>query len=144
MNPHGSTMVGLIRPENVEVICRDSEAPFFLDCMGHATLVVLPLVKETITQAGIGVYIQAMALHKCVIISGGFGVRDVLTDQALLVPPGDAAALREAIVRLWENRAEREGYADRGYRYANLLGGEPALYRTILATLPEVRETGVR
>lgn len=137
MNPHGSTMAGLDVPPNVEILRKDSDQRFFLDCMGRARLVVLPLVKGTLTQAGIGVYIQAMALRKCVIVSLGVGVSDVLTDQAVMVRPGDAAELRSAIVRLWNDDSLRNAYAERGYRYATPLGGEDELYRSIMGALLE-------
>jgi glycosyltransferase involved in cell wall biosynthesis len=136
MLPHGSSMRGLTQPPNVEIIRRDSDQAFFLDCMARSNVVVLPLVKDTLTQAGIGVYIQAMALRKCVIVSAGLGVRDVLTDQAVLVAPEDAASLREAIIRVWNDDALRQEYAERGHRYATALGGEDRLYRGILAELP--------
>ena len=133
---HGSSMNGLSTPSNVEIIRRDTDEAFFLDCMARATLVVLPTLKDNLTQAGIGVYLQAMALRKCVVISSGLGVGDVLTDQAVLVPPGDVAELRSAIVRLWTDDSLRAAYADRAYRYAMPLGGEDELYRSILAALP--------
>jgi glycosyltransferase involved in cell wall biosynthesis len=136
MNPHGSTMSGIVAPPNIEIIRRDSDQRFFLECMSRATLVVLPLVKDSQQQAGIGVYIQAMALRKCVIISYGLGVSDVLTDQAVLVPPGDPSELRSAIVRLWSDDALRAAYAERARRYAMPLGGEDELYRSVLAALP--------
>src|SRR6266700_1808559 len=136
MNPHGSTMRGIVAPPNVEIIRRDSDQRFFLDCMSRATLVVLPLVKDSQQQAGIGVYIQAMALRKCVIISYGLGVGDVLTDQAVLVAPGDPSELRSAIVRLWSDGALRAAYAERARLYAMPLGGEDELYRSVLAALP--------
>jgi glycosyltransferase involved in cell wall biosynthesis len=137
MNPHASTMTDLIVPPNVEILRRDSDQRFFLDCMSRARLVVLPLVKGTLTQAGIGVYIQSMALRKCVIVSRGVGVSDVLTDQAFMVTPGDSAELRSAIVRLWSDDTLRAVYAERGYNYATPLGGEDQLYRSILAALPD-------
>jgi glycosyltransferase involved in cell wall biosynthesis len=136
MQPHGSTMQGLTVPANVEIILRDSEQSFFLECMSQSTLVVLPLVKDTLTQAGIGVYIQAMALEKCVIISKGLGVRDVLTDQAEMVEAGNVEALRSAITALWNDSALRRAFAKRGYEYARGLGGEDELYGHILANLP--------
>ena len=77
-----------------------------------------------------------MALRKCVIISSGLGVGDVLTDQAVLVPPGDPSELRSAIVRLWSDDALRAAYAERAHRYAMPLGGEDELYRSVLAALP--------
>src|SRR5438093_9915608 len=136
MKPHGSTMRGLIVPPNVEIIRRDSDQPFFLECMARATLVVIPLMDDSLTQAGISVYIQAMALGKCVVISSGVGVSDVLTDQAVLVRPGDASELRNAIVRLWNDDRLRGQYAERARRYAIPLGGEDELYRSVLASLP--------
>src|SRR2546426_3683686 len=136
MKPHGSTMHGLSVPPNVKIIRRDSDQAFFLDCMARAKLVVIPLIGDSLTQAGIGVYIQAMALGKCVIISSGVGVRDVLTDQAVIVRPGDSSELRNAIVRLWNDDRLRSQYAERARRYALPLGGEDELYRSVLASLP--------
>lgn len=135
MLPHGSTMSGLEPPSNVEIILRDSDQAFFLECMAGATLVVLPLVKGTMVQAGIGVYIQAMALRKCVVISSGIGVSDVLTDQAAIVPPGDPDILRETIVSLWNDESLRRQYAERGYAWARPLGGEDAFYRRLMAEI---------
>lgn len=123
MRPHGSSLEGLAVPRNVEIIRRDSDQQFFIDSMSGATLVVLPLVKDSQTQAGIGVYIQAMALQKCVVISAGLGVSDVLTDEVVIVEPGDAAQLRAEIERLWNDRALRSEYACRAARYAGSLGG---------------------
>jgi glycosyltransferase involved in cell wall biosynthesis len=137
LNRHGSSMTGLDIPGNVEIIRRDADEAFFLDCMARATLVVLPTVKDNLTQAGIGVYLQAMALRKCVIISAGLGVSDVLTDQAVIVRPGDAAELRTAIMSVWSDPSLRAAYAERAYRYATPLGGEDELYRSILAALPQ-------
>jgi hypothetical protein len=79
-----------------------------------------------------------MALHKCVIISSGMGVSDVLTgDQAMIVPAGDVSALRQAIERAWTDDALRQRYADTGYAYAKDLGGEDDLRRRVLNALPE-------
>jgi len=70
-------------------------------------------------------------------VSLGVGVSDVLTDQAVMVRPGDAAELRSAIVRLWNDDSLRNAYAERGYRYATPLGGEDELYRSIMGALLE-------
>jgi glycosyltransferase involved in cell wall biosynthesis len=94
---------------------------------------VLPIVKDSGIQAGIGVYLLSMALRKCVIISEAVGVSDVLLDgQACIVPPGDVRALSDAIHKLWIDDSLREKYAEAGYRYATPLGGEDALRRSIL------------
>lgn len=135
--PNGSTLAGLAVPPNVEILNQDSSAGFFIRSLAGARLVVLPLVRDSTTQAGIGVYLQAMAAGKCVIISDGLGVGDVLTgDQARIVPPGDVAALRSAIEQLWNDNALRERYAQTGRRYAEPLGGEDELRRSVLRALP--------
>jgi glycosyltransferase involved in cell wall biosynthesis len=120
----------------VELLC-DERPEFFVESMAGARLVVLPLLKDAVTQAGIGVYISAMALRKCVIISSGLGVDDVLLDdQAMIVPAGDAAALRDAIRLAWESEEVREKYAGPAYEYAMALGDANNLRRSILEALP--------
>ncbi len=137
MQPHGSSMAGLIVPPNVEVSTNDRSPAFFVETMAAARLVVIPIVRDSTTQAGIGVYLQAMALGKCVIVSHSLGVSDVLTGQeAILVPPGDPPALRQAIERAWNDDALRSGYGSRALRYARPLGGEDTLRRSVLAALP--------
>ena len=74
-----------------------------------ARLVVLPMLRDRIRAAGISTYLNAMLLGKCVIISEGPGVSDVLSpEQAIFVPPEDPAALAGAIARAWEDRELRE------------------------------------
>jgi glycosyltransferase involved in cell wall biosynthesis len=137
--PHGSSLVGLAVPPNVEILNNDSDAGFFVESLAGARLVVLPLVPDSTTQAGIGVYLQAMAAGKCVIISDGLGVGDVLTgEEACIVPPGNVEALRSAIERLWNDDALRERYAQAGRRYAAPLGGEDELRRSVLQALPPI------
>ncbi len=108
--PHGSSLAGLRVPANVEMIYKDTDRKLYVELMANARLVVLPIVKDSAVQAGIGVYIMGMALRKCVIISEGLGVSDVLQPhQACIVPPGDASALRDAI----ENALERRRHGGR-------------------------------
>jgi glycosyltransferase involved in cell wall biosynthesis len=81
--------------------------------MASARLVVLPITPQ-IRGAGISVYVQAMALRKCVIISAGPAAEDVLTSgQAIIVPPSDPAALRQAIERAFTDPAYRSFRAQR-------------------------------
>ena len=136
INPHGSSLAGIACPSNVEIFYNDTDVDFFLKLMAGARLVVLPLLKGAGIQAGIAVYLVAMALHKCVIISEAPGVSDVLLDgQAHIVPPGDASILRDAIQRLWRDDRLRQQYADAGYRYAISLGGDDELRRSILRSI---------
>jgi glycosyltransferase involved in cell wall biosynthesis len=136
IRPHGSTLAGLTPPANVEIFYNDSDSRVFIDLMANARLVVLPIVKESAVQAGIGVYLLGMALRKCVIISEALGVSDVLLDeQAVIVPAGDPGALRAAIESMWSDDLLRARYADAGYRYALPLGGEDQLRRSVLRAI---------
>jgi glycosyltransferase involved in cell wall biosynthesis len=66
-----------------------------------ARLVVIP-VFETIHASGVGSLLEAMAMGKPVIATGSAGLRDYLNheENALVVPCGDQAAMREAVQRL--------------------------------------------
>lgn len=67
----------------------------------RAAVVVIPLAVDDIS-AGQMVLVQAMALGKAIVVTGTPTIRDYATDghDALLVPRGDAPALRAAILRL--------------------------------------------
>jgi glycosyltransferase involved in cell wall biosynthesis len=133
INPHGSTLSGLQPPPNVEIFYNDSDSRVFVHLMANSRLVVLPILKGSEIQAGIGVYLLAMALRKCVIVSEAFGVSDVLRNgQACIIPSGEPQALHDAIDTLWRDDTLREKYAEAGYRYATPLGGEDALRVSIL------------
>lgn len=137
LTPHGSSLHGLTVPSNVEVLHDDSSMEYFVRVLAGARLVVIPLLRGTGTQAGIGVYLQAMAAGKCLIISSGLGVSDVLSEyEAIMVPAGDAAALRAAIRLAWEDADLRERYGRAAARYALPLGGEDELRRSVLRSLP--------
>ena len=134
--PHGSSLAGLRVPANVEIIYKDTDTKLYVELMANARLVVLPIVKETAVQAGIGVYIMGMALRKCVIISEGLGVSDVLQPhQACIIPAGSARALRDAIEALWNDDNRRAAYAEAAYSYAAPLGGEDNLRASILGAI---------
>jgi glycosyltransferase involved in cell wall biosynthesis len=132
---HGSFVDERAAPSNVEVVRLDGRPEAFLSHMAAARLVVLPITPE-ICGAGISVYAQAMALGKCVIISSGPGADDVLTsDQAIIVPPSDPAALRRAIHQAFTDPSYRARFERSGYQWAMNLGGEEQLYENILSHL---------
>lgn len=66
-----------------------------------AALVVMPLFDVTF-QAGVTAILEAMAMERAVICSRTPGQTDVIVEgeTGVYVPPGDAPALRAAIVRL--------------------------------------------
>ena len=74
-----------------------------------ATLHCIPLKNEGYS-AGQTVLLRAMAQGKAVVVSDTAGVRDYVrnNETAVLVPPGDAGALRAALLRLWNDASERE------------------------------------
>jgi glycosyltransferase involved in cell wall biosynthesis len=130
---HGSFVDERHAPPNVEVVRLDGSAEDFIAYMASARLVVLPITPE-ICGAGISVYVQAMALGKCVILSSGPAAEDVLTaGQAIIVPASDPVALRGAIRQAWDDAGYRAPFERAGYEWAMSLGGEDQLYETILA-----------
>jgi glycosyltransferase involved in cell wall biosynthesis len=119
-------------PKNVRLLKDDGSTDALVKVIGDARVVVLPILKESLL-AGVGTYLNAMYMKKCVIISDGAGSSDVLSPkQAMFVPPEDARALAEAIDRAWKNDKLRNELAEEGYRYAASLGGEPELRQRIL------------
>jgi glycosyltransferase involved in cell wall biosynthesis len=132
---HGSYVDERMAPPNVEVVRLDGSPEAFIDYMASARLVALPITPE-ICGAGISVYAQAMALRKCVVMSAGPGAEDVLTaDQAVIVPPSDPVALRQAVENAFTDPSFRAKYEQSGYEWAMSLGGEEQLYETILSHL---------
>src|SRR5690349_19003544 len=90
--------------ERIELLDEDESDASQVRLLRGARLVALPIVRDRIRAAGITTYLNAMLLGKCVIISEGPGVSDVLSpEQAILVPPEDPAALAGAIERAWED-----------------------------------------
>ena len=71
---------------------------------GESAFVVVPLYENDF-QAGVTTILEAMAMGKAVIASRTSGQTDVIRDgtNGLTVPPGDVAALNNAITSLLEN-----------------------------------------
>ncbi|OGC85415.1 MAG: hypothetical protein A2W07_06875 [candidate division Zixibacteria bacterium RBG_16_43_9] len=133
---HGSYLDESLLPTNIEVIHDDGSAESFIKFIAASKLVVLPIRKENISASGIGVYIMSMALKKCVIISKGPGVEDVITpEMAILVPPEDPIALKLAIERAYNDDSFRKKFEESGYSYAINLRGEERLLESIVNEL---------
>jgi glycosyltransferase involved in cell wall biosynthesis len=137
LGPNGSSLAGLKIPANVELLRNDASMDCFIRMLSGARLVIVPILRGSTTQAGIGVYLQAMAAGKCLIVSSGLGVSDVISnEQAMIVPAGDPAALRTAIEQAWNDPILRDRYAHAARQYALPLGGEDELRKSILRSLP--------
>lgn len=86
------------------------------DLYARARFAVIPL-QPSDTDNGVTCILQAMAMGKAVICSRTRGQVDVIEDgvTGIYVPVGDAEAMRQAIVSLWNDpeRARRMGAAAR-------------------------------
>lgn len=132
MAHHGSYLDEARMPPNVEVVRLNLEVQPFIDLMAGCRIVVLPL-KPDITGTGISVYLSAMALGKPVIVTAGPQTNGILDDElAVVVPPEDPSALREAMSRLYEDAAWRQRLAERGREYAARCGGEDRLLTSLV------------
>ena len=118
-------------PRNLTILADSGKREDLVMNMGKARLVVIPTQANSLCASGISTYLDAMYLGKCVITSSGPGASDVLTDQALLVPPHDVGALKDAICRAWEDDALRKRTAEAGRKYAVSLGGEAELLQRV-------------
>ena len=135
MAAHGTTVWQEELPPNLKLVIDDSYShEVFLDFISKARLIVIPRYKNDIGPAGIATYLVAMAMNKCVVISEGPGVGDLLTDEAVIVPPEDAEALARQIDLLWDDHTRRREIAARGQKYSERVGGDDRLYRDIVRT----------
>ncbi|MEA2358044.1 MAG: hypothetical protein QOI62_1304 [Solirubrobacteraceae bacterium] len=82
----------------------------FIDLLRGAAIVVVGLEPGIQRSAGQQTYLNAMALGKATVVTDSPGVRDYVEDgrTGLIVPPGDAQALAQALRWLKDpaNRAE--------------------------------------
>ena len=84
------------------------------DLYRDAAVVVVPLMNVD-WPAGITALLEAQACGRPVVISASDGIVDsVEPGSAVVVPCGDPAALREAIIRLIERPSEAAAMAERG------------------------------
>jgi glycosyltransferase involved in cell wall biosynthesis len=88
----------------------------------RSRFVVLPLLPS-FRDSGITVAVEAMAMGKAIICSRTYGMIDIVESgvNGILVAPGDASALRAAILQLWEHPEEAERMGREGRRRAESL-----------------------
>lgn len=77
-----------------------------------ATMHCIPLHAEGFS-SGQTVLLRAMARGKATVVSDTPGIQDYVlhNETSVLVPPGDVEAMRTALLRLWNNPAERNRLA---------------------------------
>lgn len=118
-------------PANLAAAKNEGEQSW-VDYIRRAKIVVVPLLPSTMYAPGLSLYLMAMALNKCVIVTEGLATRGMLTDEAVIVDPKDSKAMAEAIRRVWEDDKFRIETAEFGHRYAVRCGGEARLLADIL------------
>lgn len=121
---------------------KNVEEKSWIDFIARAKIVVVPLLPVSGYAPGLSLYLMAMAMKKCVIITEGLSTRGMITDQAIIVPPQDPMALAEAIRRVWNDDELRQRIAAAGQRYASGLGGEGRLLGDILNICGRLVEGG--
>lgn len=131
LKQHGTDLDLSNLPSNLVVEQDDGRHSSFVKHILGAKVVVVPTLPGGITGVGMSTYLLAMGLRKCVIVAEGPGTRGLLTDQAIVVPAGDPAALADAIRQVWEDKDLRQRTADSGRRYAEQRGGQARLLSDI-------------
>lgn len=110
-----------------------------VDILAGAVLNIVPLL-DTPTAAGQVTFVTALRLGIPTIATACVGTRDYIEDGVTgrLVPPGDAAALRSAIVQLMADPALRAGLGRAGRDFAARECSDEAAGMRLAALLDEV------
>lgn len=104
----------------------------WVEYIRRAKIVVVPLLPSTMYAPGLSLYLMAMAMGKCVIVTEGLATRGMLKDEAVIVAPKDSEALAVAITQVWTDDALRRKTAESGRRYAERCGGESRLLSDVV------------
>jgi glycosyltransferase involved in cell wall biosynthesis len=111
----------------------------------RSRIAVVPLMPSN-TDNGISVILEAWAMGKAVICSRTEGQVDAIEHgkNALFVPQGDAQALREAILRLWNDPAEVARLGAAGRRHVEQYHTLDAFCANVRSVVEEVIEEKAR
>lgn len=127
-------------PANVEVIRHDFDPKTWNNLLARASIVVIPITEDCIQPAGVSVYLEAMLLHKPVIISKCPSSNMLIDNgESLLVERANPQKLRETIIYLLNNREKRNHLAETGYQYAYALRGVDRLVSDLKGFLIKAR-----
>lgn len=124
-------------PRNL-IAAKNEGEQSWVEYIRRAKIVVVPLLPSTMYAPGLSLYLMAMAMGKCVIVTEGLATRGMLQDEAVIVAPKDPGALAAAIVRVWSDDELRHATAESGRRYAECCGGESRLLADIVRVCGEL------
>lgn len=125
-------------PANLERLADNGGVEAQIRMISGAAAVVLPIVRGSLVASGISTCLNAMLYGKCVIASAGPGVSDIFSDELVVVPPEDPAALARALERVWLDHRYRQAVAARGHALARNWGGEVDLYQRVVDRVGEL------
>jgi glycosyltransferase involved in cell wall biosynthesis len=111
------------------------------DLYARSRIAVVALLPSN-TDNGISAILEAWAMGKAVICSRTEGQVDAIEDgvNGIFVPQGDPVALREAILRLWNNPEEVERLGRAGRRHVEEYHTLDTFCATVRAVVEEVVE----
>ncbi|MBN9521614.1 glycosyltransferase [bacterium] len=141
---HGTSLDERLVPSNVTVRRDIAQQSEWVNAIAGAKLVVITTHPDPVGGPGQTTYALAMALGKCVIITDSEVVRGLLVDgdNAILVPPSDPAALREAIRRAWEDDRLRHTIGTRAREYGLGLGGPDDFHSRVANEVVDLVQNG--
>jgi glycosyltransferase involved in cell wall biosynthesis len=124
-------------PRNLTAAKNEGEQSW-VEYIRRAKIVVVPLLPSTMYAPGLSLYLMAMAMKKCVIVTEGLATRGMLKDEAVIVAPKDPEALAVAVTRVWTDDVLRRKTAESGRRYAERCGGESRLLSDVVRVCGEL------
>lgn len=124
-------------PRNLTAAKNEGEQSW-VEHIRRAKIVVVPLLPSTMYAPGLSLYLMAMAMKKCVIVTEGLATRGMLRDEAVLVAPKNPEALAVAITQVWTDDALRRKTAESGRRYAERCSGESRLLSDVVRVCGEL------
>ena len=124
-------------PRNLTAAKNEGEQSW-VEHIRRAKIVVVPLLPSTMYAPGLSLYLMAMAMRKCVIVTEGLATRGMLRDEAVLVAPKNPEALAVAITQVWTDDALRRKTAESGRRYAERCSGESRLLSDVVRVCGEL------
>jgi glycosyltransferase involved in cell wall biosynthesis len=109
----------------------------YRDLLETSDIFVLPSEAENFPVA----LLEAMAAGMAIVTTKGTGCAEVVGDAAVLVPPRDPSAIREALVALDADRIRREALGRAARRRFDERFAWPAVAREYASLLEEVAST---
>jgi len=137
MEMHGTPVDLNGLPTNVRAECHDGSNDTWIEYIRRAKIVVIPTFANSIYAPGLSLYLLAMGLRRCVIVSEGPQTQGLLDKEAIIVPPEDPDALARAVLRAWKDNVFRKEIADAGRKYAERCAGESRMLVDIASVCGE-------